>query len=238
MKFAGALAAATFMLVPVTADAGVVVSASGPSAGSYPVGRKIGDDERIVLRAGDILTVLDGKGTRVLRGTGTYTLSQQPGASQSGAFAVLTRQRSATRMRTGAVRNAEVDMPITRPNLWYVDVAAKGPMCLPSASGVRLWRSTSEEFASYTVASADGGSSASVVFGEGDMLSAWHEDALPVTDGSNFTISGPQGAAVAVSFKVIGDVPDDPEALAEKLIENGCDGQLELLSSTLMLPES
>jgi len=237
IKLAATLCVVVLAVAPVVAEAGVVVSASGPSAGSYPVGRKIGEDERIVLRAGDALTVLDGKGTRVLRGAGTYTLSQQSGASASGAFAVLTRQRSATRMRTGAVRSEEAEGPATRPNLWYVDVAAPGTMCLPGGGGVRLWRADSTEFATYTVTAAAGGKAARVVFGEGDMLSAWDEEALPLSDGSSFTISAPGGTAVPISFKVLGEVPDDPEALAGKLIENGCAGQLELLSSALMLPE-
>ena len=35
---AGAIAAASCLLVPAAASAGVVVAASGPSAGIYPVG--------------------------------------------------------------------------------------------------------------------------------------------------------------------------------------------------------
>ena len=101
---AGAIAAASCLLVPAAASAGVVVAASGPSAGSYPVGKKIGDSERIVLRAGDTLTVLDGNGTRVLRGAGTFSLDQQAGPSRRSTFAVLTERRSAQRMRTGATR--------------------------------------------------------------------------------------------------------------------------------------
>src|SRR3990167_280679 len=165
-RLAAMLCVAILAVAPVAAEAGVVVSASGPSAGAFPGGRKIGEEERIVLRAGDALTVLDGKGTRVLRGAGTYTLSQQSAASASGAFAVLTRQRSATRVRTGAVRgDDEAEGQATRPNLWYVDVAAPGTMCLPGG-GVRLWRADSTEFATYTVTAAAGGKAARVVFGE------------------------------------------------------------------------
>src|SRR5689334_1362018 len=102
-----ALAAAAFALVPGAVSAGVVVSASGPSAGSFPVGKSIGNSERIVLRAGDTLTVLDGNGTRVLRGAGTYTLSQQAGPSKRTEFASLTARSTASAVRTTAIRGDE-----------------------------------------------------------------------------------------------------------------------------------
>ena len=134
-----ALAASLCTLTPIAASAGVVVSASGPSAGQYPVGKKIGDSERITLRAGDMLTVLDGKGTRVLRGAGTYSLDQQAGPSKRSTFTVLTERRSAARMRTGAVRG-EGDEVVHAPNLWYIDVDRPGTMCLAGSERVRLWR--------------------------------------------------------------------------------------------------
>ena len=43
--------AAACVLAAGAASAGVVVAASGPSAGNFPVGKKIGNSERIVLRA-------------------------------------------------------------------------------------------------------------------------------------------------------------------------------------------
>src|SRR6187549_3035861 len=117
---AAALAAAVCAITPAVALAGVVVSASGPSAGSFPVGKSLGNSERIVLRAGDTLTVLDGNGTRVLRGAGTYSLDQQAGPSKRSTFATLTERRSAARVRTGATRFPTEDTAKYSPNLWYV----------------------------------------------------------------------------------------------------------------------
>src|SRR4051812_643010 len=96
---AAVLAAVACVLAPAGASAGVVVSASGPSAASSPVGKSIGNSDRIVLRAGDTLTVLDGNGTRVLRGAGTYSLDQQAGPSKRGTFADLTQRRAASQVR-------------------------------------------------------------------------------------------------------------------------------------------
>jgi hypothetical protein len=234
---AGALCAAALTLAPLPAQAGVVVSASGPSAGSYPVGRKIGDSERIVLRAGDTLTVLDGNGTRILRGAGTHTLGQQGGASARGTFAVLTERRSAQRVRTGAVRGDEDGTPVHSPNLWYVDVAKSGTMCLADASRVRLWRASTEGDAGYRV-SVDGGGIETVMFMDGDMLAPWNTGALPITAGRTYRIAQTDGTGEReIGFVVLESVAEEPEALADQLIANGCMAQLELLSTATMLAE-
>jgi len=234
---AAALAAAACVLLPVAASAGVVVAASGPSAATYPVGKKIANSDRIVLRAGDTLTVLDGNGTRVLRGAGTYSLDQQAGASQRNTFAVLTERRSAQRMRTGAVRGEEAEAPRHSPNLWYVDVAQTGKVCLAGADRVRLWRSSTDGDATYLLR-ADSGGNHTVTFADGDMLAPWDTKLLPVADGSVFHIAGPAGGPDRqMSFVVLDSVAEEPEALAEQLIENGCTKQLELLSAATLVTE-
>ena len=232
-----AIAAAGCMLVPAAASAGVVVAVSGPSAGSYPVGKKIAGSERIVLRAGDTLTVLDGNGTRVLRGAGTYSLDQQGGPSQRSTFAVLTERRSAQRMRTGAVRGEGDGAPLHSPNLWYVDVSQPGKFCLAGPERVRLWRSTTEGDATYLLR-ADGGGSHTVTFADGDMLAPWDTKLLPVNNGAVFHIAGPSGGPdKELSFVVLDTIAEDPEALAAQLIENGCARQLELLSTATLIAE-
>jgi hypothetical protein len=229
-----ALAAASLTL-PAAALAGVVVAASGPSANSFPAGKKIGDAERIVLRAGDSLTVLDGKGTRVLRGAGTYTLAQQAGPSRRSTFAVLTEQRSAARVRTGAVRGEDTGAVLSPTNLWYVDISKPGKTCLASTDRVRLWRGSAEGDASYTVRGASGGGQ-TVEFSDGEVLAAWDVVALPVTAGSEYRVTGPDGDGT-MSFFVLPAVPEEPEDLAAELIANGCTRQLEILSSAMMVAE-
>src|SRR5688500_11117468 len=218
---AAAITAAACVLVPTAVSAGVVVAASGPSASSYPVGKKIGDSERIVLRAGDTLTVLDGNGTRVLRGAGTYSLNQQAGPSQRSTFAVLTQRRSASRVRTGATRTGGETGPALPTSLWYIDIDRPGPTCLAETERVRLWRATPEGDATYTVRAAGGSAGQTVEFSDGGVLAPWDAVALPVTAGSEYRISGPDGPVEgALSFVVLGTVAEEPEALAAQLIEN------------------
>lgn len=228
-----ALMASTLAL-PAAALAGVVVSASGPSAGNFPAGKRIGNSERIVLRAGDTLTVLDGKGTRVLRGAGTYSLDQQSGPSRRNTFVVLTQQRAAAQVRTGATRSGDTT-GLSPTNIWYVDISRPGRNCLASADQVRLWRGSAEGEGSYTLRTASG-SGQTVEFEDGSVLARWDIAALPVTEGTDYTVSGDSRGTL--SFVVLDNIGVEADELAAQFIENGCTRQLEILTSAMMVPEA
>jgi hypothetical protein len=230
-----AIAAAGCLLAPAAASAGVVVAASGPSASRFPAGKKIGDSERIVLRAGDTLTVLDGNGTRVLRGAGTFSLDRQGGPSQRASFAALTQRRTASQVRTAAIRG---DEPLRPSNLWYVDVSHPGTVCIVGTDRVRLWRPATDGDATYSLRAGADGTSHSVTFADGDTLAPWDTSAFPIADGASFVLSGPEGAAGGtLTFAVLAAAAEEPEALAQQLIEKGCTQQLELLSTATMIVE-
>jgi len=225
-----ALVAATLPLAQ--AQAGVVVASSGPSAKTYPVGKKLGAADRVVLQPGDTLTVLDEKGTRVLKGPGTISLATRTGADRSGAFALLTRQRSAQRVRTGAVRS-DGGGEVTRPNLWYVDVRQSGPMCLANPAEVRLWRPATEGEALYAIAPGGAKVSTKAAFGDGEMLTVWDLSQAPVADGARYVVAGQDGKPTEITFRVLDTLPAAPEDLALKLIEKGCTAQLDVLSTAM-----
>lgn len=226
-----ALVAATLPLAQ--AQAGVVVASSGPSAKTYPVGKKLGATDRVVLQPGDTLTVLDEKGTRVLKGPGTISLATRTGADRSSAFALLTRPRSAQKVRTGAVRSDGGSGEATRPNLWYVDVRQPGPMCLANPAEVRLWRPATEGEALYAIAPGDAKVSAKAAFGDGEMLTVWDLSQAPVTDGARYVVAGKDGKPTEITFRVLDTLPATPEDLALKLIEKGCTGQLDVLATAM-----
>lgn len=228
-------AAALVALVPTVAEAGTVVASSGPTAGEYPVGTQIGNTQRITLREGDALTVLDNGGTRVLRGPGTFMLARQSGEARNRAFAALTTQRAAARARTGAVRNTQTGQEVRNPSLWYVNIDASGTMCLADPSSVRLWRAeTSAESVYSVVPAGEPGEAVQITFPEMEMLAAWNP-AMELREGETYTIAmAPKDEAVQISFVFLDDVPADPEALAQTLIANGCMGQLEQLSTAML----
>jgi len=214
------------------AEAAIVVSSSGPSAGEFPKGRQLDDDTRITLQSGDRITILDERGTRVLRGSGTFTIGNTSAPSQNGKFSILTRQRSATRVRTGAVRTGEAVAPLANPNLWYVDIARSGTVCLASTEDIRFWRAGAQSAANYDLTIA--GESAALSFGEGDIIAAL-PDGIDAGPG-NVSIAGPGLAQpTQISLVTLSETPASPQELARILIENGCEIQLDVLSTTLAM---
>jgi hypothetical protein len=231
---AAMLLAVGIVISPTPAEAGVVVSSSGPSAGQYPVGRQIAASDRITLRDGDTVTVLENGGTRVFRGAGNHALNQASTASRSRAFASLTTQRSASRARTGAVRTGAAS-EVSNPSLWYVDVAAAGTVCLPTATNVRLWRADTQAESTYAIApEGTSRASSSVTFPAGEMLARWTANQPPVA-GTTYRIGhGGSIGPVEVRFVFLDQTPEEPEALASTLIANGCLVQVEQMSSAML----
>ncbi|MFN4114220.1 MAG: hypothetical protein ACK4GD_09790 [Sphingomonadaceae bacterium] len=216
------------------AQAGVVVSSSGPSAAQFPAGKKLDDNSSITLRDGDTVTVLTSAGTRVIKGVGVHRVAAT-GESKRSTFAVLTRQRSAQRVRAGAVRGTGTPAAAERsPNLWYVDVSRSGAMCVASPDAVRLWRPGGDAPATYTVGGAGDAPAVEMAFDKDARDLAWDAARLPLTDGSTYSISAPGGASTAeIRFVMLDAVPEEPEDLAATLIDKGCTNQLELLTAAL-----
>lgn len=229
-----ALALGTASLAAV-ASAGVVVSSSGPSASQFPAGKKLDDSSRITLKAGDKVTVLTANGTRVISGPGTHQVGAA-GASKRSTFAVLTRQRSSQRVRTGAVRGTGTpDQPARNPSLWYVDVTRPGTVCVADPAALRLWRPAADSATTYVVSrsGAEATSHVHIAFASGAAEADWDDNQLPVAEGTAYTISGPGVAQGELRFTMLETAPDDPEELAARLIEKGCAAQLDLLTTAL-----
>jgi hypothetical protein len=225
------------LALPVAVMAGVVVKSTGPSSTRYPVGTKLDDDASITLKAGDVVTVLTADGTRVIKGAGTFRVGDRPQVA-ADRFASLTRKRAATRVRTGAVR-APDDAQVSNPNLWYVDITRSGTVCLYDLATVRLWRPGTQGTATYRIAAhgdnhEGAGPQAEVTFDDTVTVSALDPARLPVTEGGHYIITAPDGSTTAeLSFVLLADDIEQPDALAEALIARGCSVQLEVLAQTL-----
>lgn len=239
---ASAAVAAALAVSASAAMAGVVVKSSGPSASTYPVGKKVADTATITLKAGDSITVLTAEGTRVMKGAGTFKVGDQPRATR-GRFAALTRKRAARRVRTGAVRTGSVsgadgadgaDTKATNPNLWYVDLSQSGTMCVFDLNTVRLWRPDKEGIATYRVIDTASESSIDVTFDDGESVAALDPARLTVEAGKEYTFAGPEGTDVAaVTFTQVADDWSGAEDLANKLVEAGCMTQVGLMADSL-----
>lgn len=225
------LSAAAFVTA-APAFAGVVVKSSGPSAAQFPVGKKLADTDTITLRDGDAVTVLTDGGTRVIRGPGTHRVGAR-GASKKTAFAMLTRQTSGARVRTGAVRG-EGAGPMRNTNLWNIDISRPGRFCVVRSASYDVWRPATAGEATYIFGSAVSDYEAQVSFADGEQTASLGADKLPLVENRIYDLSGPSGgASQRMEFIVLDAVPAEAEELAQVLARNGCGGQLELMADTL-----
>ncbi len=232
-KFSAIALTAAAIMFPAAAMAGVVVKSSGPSADRFAVGTKLDDDSSITLREGDTITVLTSKGTRVLRGAGSFRVGDRATVTKS-RFSALTRKRAASRVRTGAVRPVETGGPILSPNLWYVDVTRGGTVCLYDLETVRLWRPGIDGASTYVVSDLSSADHLHVTFADGEMVTALDPERMPLAEGGNYRLSKLGGAdSVDVQFVSLEGDFDRADLLAEALIEKGCTMQLGLLADNL-----
>ncbi|UAB77629.1 hypothetical protein INR77_12650 [Erythrobacter sp. SCSIO 43205] len=233
-RIAGLAAVAAAMTLPGAVSAGVVVKSAGPSASTYPVGKKVADSSTITLRPGDKITVLVNGGTKVMQGPGTFRVGE--GATRTRArFARLTRQGASSRARTGAVRGGGSGSA-TMPNLWMVNVAAAGTTCLYDLENVQLWRPAADKGQTYLITQKGADRSLGVTFVETESMRALDPEGMKLADGATYTITGPgpegtSPASVDVKIVQLTETYRQPDALAGALAENGCMGQLGVLGN-------
>jgi hypothetical protein len=210
----GAAAAAMLAVPAGLLAAPLVVRSLGPSAKAYPPGRAVGANSPIVLKAGDVVTVLAPSGARTLRGPGTFKVAS------SGAAPAFN-----PRSRFGAMRGPEVP---PAPGLFDVDVSTGGNFCLADSKPVLLWRPSSAADATLEVVPA-AGAGQRVAWTAGSMMQRWPQP-LPVADGAEYKLQwAGQSGATRLVFKTVAAAGDDPTELARAFIDKGCEAQLDRL---------
>lgn len=213
----------------------LVVRAQGPSAKSYPAGRKLADNARIVLQANDSLVLLDTRGTRTLRGPGTFTPSGPAQANNRSVVAAVA-SGSTRRARIGAVRGVGGAASARPGTLWQVDVSKSSNVCLADPANVTLWRPDATRPVKLTVTRASDGATRTVDWASGETTVGWPAD-LAIANGAKYNLNW-DGATkpTALTFKTLASEPTEPEAMASSLIENGCEAQLDVLIQALQRP--
>ncbi|MFY7837900.1 MAG: hypothetical protein ACOVQ0_16630 [Novosphingobium sp.] len=214
----------------------VVVRSTGPSAATYPQGKKLPANATVVLKGGDQVTVLDKAGTRVLAGPGTFTLNGTVNRDANGATALasMMARGGGARTRTGAVRGATTAPVVAAPagpeNVWYVDVSKGGTYCVADPAALVMWRPDKTQDGNGTLLSQDG-STADVSWRAGNPLKVWPSASVPVVDGQTYTFTSPVGAPVKIRTVVLASVPTDEVEIAGVMAEKGCSAQLDLLAT-------
>lgn len=213
--------AALLSATAVSASANVlVVRSSGQAARAYPAGRQLADNAPIRLAAGDTLVVLDTRGTRTFRGPGNFTAAGPAGTGNQ------TADNNGRRARITSVRSAGfvASSPTT---IWHVDVSQSGTACIATTGNTMLWRPDSS--ASEALAISGPGGSRTVQWPVGRATVAWPAD-LPIANGGAYQLRlGSSPVPSTITFRTVASAPADMPAVAEALIANGCQEQLDLL---------
>ncbi len=233
-----AIAAAA--LAAASASAGtLVVRSSGPTARSYPPGMALTDQQKIVLKANDQVIILDGRGTRTLKGPGVFdtTVSSAASSDSRTTFAALVSQRTERRARIGAVRSVTGLSAPRNPNIWYVDIERSGAVCVADPAALTLWRPDMTREAQVKITRRADGRSATIAWTKGQSAQGWPAD-FAVTDGGEYQLSW-AGAAQPTNlrFVLLGPRQEGLESTAAELIGRGCSAQLDLLVETLAVPD-
>jgi len=218
MAAAATLAAGVLMGEAAAADV-VVVRSSGPSAATYRAGSSLPDNASVTLRPGDLMVVIASNGTRTLRGPGTFTLASGGGG----------RMAAPRRGRFSALRTAGI-VPRS-PTLWHVDSTQSGKFCVTNASNVMLWRPEAEQSVTLTVTGA-GGASHNVQWAAGESTLAWPPQ-VPIAPGAEYQlnwIGAPE--PTRLSFAALTQEPTDLTSVAQALVSQNCQNQLDLLIET------
>jgi len=222
-------------MTAVAAEAAVlVVRSSGPSAKAYPAGRALPENQPIVLRNNDTVILLDSRGTRTLRGPGSFSTSVSAGGSTS-AMAALSGQSNARRSRVGAVRGSPTGATSGR-NVWQADIGRSGNVCIANPADIGLYRANSDTAGRVTLKEVGSSRIATVDFAAGQKNAAW-PGTLPVAAGNRYEVRG-MGPAVTLSARPIAPVPAGLEGLAQSLIRNDCQAQLDVLIDTFAGPSA
>jgi hypothetical protein len=219
----------------------IIIKYEGPNSQNYKPGRKLLPAAKISLKTGEVLTVLDERGTRTLRGPGTFNASSAASAGNvsNTNLATLIKTSSVRRARTGAVRGESPPQQTKlSPNLWYIDIKKSAKFCVADFQSLQLWGSDAAETQpAITIAGASGGN-AIVKFGKGRSTVRWPSAVAPV-DGGQYTISA-AGKADKISIAMVKiDVTGEErlDTMALKLLDRGCQAQSELLAATFVQAE-
>ena len=133
VRLLAAAAALTAFAAASASAAVIIVKSSGPSARGFPAGKALPDNQKLTLKANDVVVLLDSRGTRTLRGPGSFSAASTGPARSMSSLAALTGQGRA-RGRVGAVRG-----PVPR-SIWQANADTSETMCFANPTDIGLYR--------------------------------------------------------------------------------------------------
>lgn len=195
----------------------LVIRSIGPSAKTYPPGKRLPASGKIILKPSDQLVLLDGRGTRTLKGPGSFALNAAPQrANGTGAGSPLRR-------RIAATRDPE------RPTYWDINISRGGAICVADRNSVRLWREDFSRAMTMTISRTKDKRPRRLDWAPGDGMLKWPSQ-MPITENAAFELNWKGAAApTLLRFKILSKKAFALEDAASVFIANGCTAQLNLL---------
>lgn len=237
----------TFVLLSATATVAVagplIIRATGPSARQFKPGQRLGDTP-VALKKGDLVVVLNKKGTRSFAGPGVLDhLAPSKPAEDRYDFSDIT-QPDGTRAVIAATRQlnrqapAEPAKPAFNPvsdeRIWTIALAEKGPHCLLAGRPVKTVRAMAAKPATLAFVRKDGKKLA-VSFAAGQKAQTAPARFFAAAGPYVMTIAG-NNQAVAIRSLPQPKGDDRLEALetiAQGLASTGCQRQFALLADQI-----
>ncbi len=220
----------------------VLISAQGPNSSKYAVGSVFPDTKEFDLRSGDVLTILDAKGTRTLRGPfkGRINSTSSTKAAPISLHDVLIASNE-KRWRVAALRQLSNDATIAVTeesrkrtpieNLWQLELGYQGDWCFQSGDDVSLARKETGLGDELRVID-ETGIARSTRWRAGDASVPWPGDEPP-TDGQSYTISTTSSASSLVTVHLLESSADEVSEMAHFFLDHNCFAQLDFLGSAV-----
>jgi hypothetical protein len=228
------LALAAALVVARAAAAQVVVlTARGPSSGSFHPGSILPATKVLDLKSGDHLELMDGTGSHVLTGPLVTTAGHvEAGARTKILQDFLTRQQ--IRPTVAATRGLvlePIEGPKTAVELWAVDAGDGGVACVPPGVPPTLTRASRDTPAATRVSNLATGESRAVDWPAESLRVEW-PSGLPIVDGDRFLISLADSSTSVLRLRTV-DLSSGMQGLAAALLVKQCDAQLDRLHAAL-----
>ena len=218
--------AATSLLASASTAAVLVVRSTGPSSATYPAGKALGDTHTLKLRPNDMIILLDSRGTRTLRGPGSFSTSAAGSGGATSSLNAVAGQVGTRRARVQAVRGGPSGATAGR-NVWQADVSRSGSLCVANPADLGLYRGAAGSDTDVTLTDPASGRTAVVHFDLGQSIARWPAE-LAVAAGSTIKVKG-VGAPATLSVEMLAPVPSGLEGMAQSFIRNDCTAQLDVL---------
>lgn len=168
----------------------VVLSAQGPSFGSYPQGAVLRADKISTLKAGDRLELLDAARSRGIKGVAIVVGGQSAGGSRPILVGIFAKGQQAY-PGIAATRRFTLQPVSTLgddDNLWRVDVTEGGDACVPAGQKPSFTRGDSGASAPVSIPRTANGEKRAITYSAGGLAADWPAG-LPVADGETYSVA-------------------------------------------------